>query len=88
VDRRLTATQALEHAWVRPGGTAPDRPLEGTVVRAPRARRHRRNRSRARPLRMPHHREPVCGVNARFGPACGGLDTAGAEGDRWLMVQC
>lgn len=33
VSRRLTAVQALEHPWVRPGGTAPDRPLEGTVVR-------------------------------------------------------
>ena len=34
VSRRLTAVQTLEHPWVRPGGCAPDRPLEGTVVRA------------------------------------------------------
>ena len=40
VSRRLTAVQALEHAWVRPGGTAPDRPLEGTVVRLPRSTCH------------------------------------------------
>ncbi len=24
--------EALEHPWVRPGGCAPDTPLEGTVV--------------------------------------------------------
>jgi len=67
VDRRLTATQALEHAWVRPGGTAPDRPLEGTVVRAP--------------LRMPHPREPVRGANACSGRPCMCLDRAGVEGE-------